>query len=127
MQSQQTESPERLRDLAVAALEDVKGQNLVVLDVRGRTSITDFMVLATGNSRRQVKALAESVVEAAREAGYRPLGVEGADVAEWVLVDLGDVVVHVMQPQVREFYRLENVWAMDDAEEEAPERARHGA
>ncbi|HKK22598.1 MAG TPA: ribosome silencing factor [Pseudohaliea sp.] len=127
MQSQQTESPERLRDLAVAALEDVKGQNLVVLDVRGRTSITDFMVLATGNSRRQVKALAESVVEAAREAGYRPLGVEGAEVAEWILVDLGDVLVHVMQPQVREFYRLENVWAMDDAEEEAPERARHGA
>jgi len=127
LQSQQTESPERLRDLAVAALEDVKGQNLVVLDVRGRTSITDFMVLATGNSRRQVKALAESVVEAAREAGYRPLGVEGAEVAEWILVDLGDVLVHVMQPQVREFYRLENVWAMDDAEEEAPERARHGA
>ncbi len=127
MQSQQTESPERLRDLAVAALEDVKGQNLVVLDVRGRTSITDFMVLATGNTRRQVKALADNVVEAARDAGYKPLGVEGAEAAEWILVDLGDVLVHVMQPEVREFYRLENVWAMDDAEEEAPERARHGA
>lgn len=127
MQSQQTDTSERLRDLAVAALEDVKGQNLVVLDVRGRTSITDFMVLATGNSRRQVKALADNVVEAAREAGHRPLGVEGAEVAEWILVDLGDVLVHVMQPQVREFYRLENVWTMDDAEEAAPERARHGA
>lgn len=127
MQSQQTESPERLRDLAVAALENVKAQNLVVLDVRGRTSITDFMVLATGSSRRQVKALADNVVEAARDAGYKPLGVEGAEVAEWILVDLGDVLVHVMQPEVREFYRLENVWAMDDAEDEAPERARHGA
>ena len=116
-----------MRDLAVAALEDVKGRDLVVLDVRGRTSITDFMVLATGGTRRQVKALADNVVDAAREAGRRPLGVEGAEAAEWILVDLGDVLVHVMQPQVREFYRLENVWAMDDADDEAPERARHGA
>ena len=127
MRSQQTDAPEHLRDLAVGALEEVKGRNLVVLDVRGRTSITDFMVLATGGSRRQVKALADSVVEAAREAGHRPLGVEGAEAAEWILVDLGDVLVHVMQPEVREFYRLENVWAMDDADEEAPGRARHGA
>lgn len=123
MGAQRAESPEQLRDLVVAALEDVKAQNLLVLDVRGRTSITDFMVLASGTSRRQVKALAANVVDATKAAGHRPLGIEGEDAAEWILVDLGDVLVHVMQPQVRDFYRLESVWAVDDEQAESQERA----
>ena len=81
------------------------------------------------DAAQELKLLdADNVLESARDSGRRPLGVEGAEAAEWILVDLGDVLVHVMQPQVREFYRLENVWAMDDeADDVAPERARHGA
>lgn len=102
---------ERLKRIVVEALEDLKAVDLRVLDVRGQTSITDVMVIASGTSDRHVKALADSVLERTREAGVRPLGVEGERAAEWVLVDLGDVVVHVMLPQVREFYQLEKLWS----------------
>lgn len=97
----------------IAALEDLKGVDIQTFDVREMTSITDFMVIASGNSNRHVKALAEHVVERARTAGVRPLGVEGEGEAEWVLVDLGDVVVHVMRPGAREFYKLERLWDID--------------
>ena len=96
----------------IDALEEVKAQNLVVLDVRGVASFTDLMVIASGTSTRHVKALADKVIESCRLAGVRPLGVEGAQEAEWVLVDLGDLVLHVMLPQTREFYNLEKLWAM---------------
>ena len=96
----------------IAALEEVKAQNLVVLDVRGIASFTDLMVIASGTSSRHVKALADKVIENCRLAGVRPLGVEGAQEAEWVLVDLGDLVLHVMQPQTRDFYNLEKLWAI---------------
>ncbi len=101
---------EATRKMAFQALEDLKADNLVVLDVRKVASFTDYMIFASGTSSRHVKAIAESVVEAARAAGLPPVGVEGEDVGEWVLIDLGDVVVHVMQPDVRLYYELEKLW-----------------
>lgn len=102
-----------LCDLAVEALEDIKGIDIKVLDVLKKSSVTDIMVFATGNTSRQVKALANSVAVKAKEAGIPALGVEGDETSEWVLVDLGDVVVHIMQPTIREFYNLEKLWGED--------------
>lgn len=104
---------EQLRDLAIAALEDIKGLDIKVYDVMDKTSVTDIMVFASGTSSRQVKALADSVADKAKKAGMPPLGVEGEEGGEWVLVDLGDVVVHIMQPSIREFYNLEKLWSED--------------
>jgi len=101
---------ERLRDLVVAALEDRKAHDVQVLDVRALTDITDFMIVATGGSSRQVASMAEHVIEAAKASRQRPLGIEGLTQGEWVLVDLCDVVVHVMLAQTREFYQLEKLW-----------------
>ncbi|MEE9265909.1 MAG: ribosome silencing factor [Gammaproteobacteria bacterium] len=101
----------RLRQLAVDALEDLKAVDIVELDVRKLSDFTDYMIIANGRSARQVAALAENVVMKAKQAGEAPLGVEGLRGSEWVLVDLGDVVVHVMQPDVREFYQLEKLWS----------------
>ena len=96
--------------LVVRALEDVKGVDIVCMDVRGITTITDWMVIASGNSDRHVKSLADNVLNAARAAGVRPLGIEGERDGEWVLIDLGDVIAHVMLPRVRDFYQLEKLW-----------------
>ena len=101
---------EAISKLAVEALEDLKAENVVVLDVRDRASFTDKMIIASGKSTRHVMSIAESVVEALREAGSPPLGVEGETVGEWILVDLGDAVVHVMLPETRAFYDLEKLW-----------------
>jgi len=104
---------EQLIDLVVEALEDVKAVDIRIVDVRGKTAITDIMVIASGTSDRHVKALADNVVIKAKEAGVQPLGVEGQDSRDWVLVDLNDVVVHVMLPQVRDFYNLEKLWLQE--------------
>ncbi len=101
---------EQLKDLVVNALEDVKAQDISVIDVRDRTSVTDFMVLASGTSNRHVKSLAHSVVSEARDEDIRANSVEGDTVSDWILVDLGDVIVHVMMPATREFYDLERFW-----------------
>ena len=103
---------EELTQLVVSALEDIKAQNLVTLDVRNQTDIADVMVVATGQSARQVKALAANVVEAAKHQGMMPLGVEGEDEGEWVLVDLADVIVHVMLEETRALYDLESLWSL---------------
>ncbi len=97
-----------------AALEDLKAKDVVQIDVRGKSSVCDFMVVASGTSTRHVKSVADEVVRFAKKLDVMPLGVEGEREAEWVLVDLGDVVVHVMLPRVREFYALERLWTVGD-------------
>jgi ribosome-associated protein len=97
------------------ALADVKARDIRVLDVRELTSVADYLVIASGTSDRHVKSLADRVVEQATAAGVRALGVEGRDGGEWVLVDLQDVVVHIMQPKAREFYKLESLWDLGSA------------
>src|ERR1700724_582158 len=99
-----------LQTAVTAALDDMKAVNVRVLDVRGLTDIADTMVIASGNSDRHVRSIAERVVEKAKESGFRPLGKEGERDGEWVLVDLQDIIVHVMLPRVREFYGLERLW-----------------
>ena len=106
---------EQLSQLAVDALDDIKAQDIVRLDVRNLTTVTDYMIIASGTSSRHVQALVENVAEKAREAGHRPIGVEGEDGGEWVLLDLQDALVHVMLPKVREFYNLEKLWSMGEA------------
>jgi ribosome-associated protein len=108
---------EATRKLALAALEELKAAQVEQLDVSRIASFTDYMIFASGSSRRHVSAIAESVVEAAKAAGQPPVGVEGEDVGEWVLVDLGDVVVHVMLPDIREYYELEKLWGEELAGE----------
>jgi len=101
---------EDLQKIVVDALEESKAQDIKILDVRGIASFTDLMIVASGTSTRQVKALADKVIEKSTRAGIRPLGVEGQREAEWVLVDLNDIVVHVMLPQTRDFYNLEKLF-----------------
>jgi len=103
---------EQLSDLVIEALDDIKAKDIVRLDVRDMTTVTDYMVVASGTSNRHVKALVDNVTEKAREAGHRPIGVEGEDGGEWVLLDLQDALVHVMLPKVREFYNLEKLWSI---------------
>jgi ribosome-associated protein len=102
---------EQLCTLVVDALDDVKAQDIVKLDVRRMTQVTDYMIVASGTSNRHVKALIENVAEKAKEAGCRPIGIEGEEGGEWVLLDLQDALVHVMLPKVREFYNLEKLWS----------------
>ena len=106
-------SVDELRTLVRNALEDLKAKDVVELDVKDKTSVTDFLFIASGTSSRHVKSIADNVVLEAKHAGLLPLGVEGENEGEWVLVDLGDVIVHVMQPQAREFYDLESLWRLD--------------
>lgn len=106
---------EPLKELVVEALRELKGFDIRVLDVRDLTSVTDYMVIASGSSDRQVKALARNVVEKAKHAEHAPMGMEGDRGGEWVLIDLYDVVVHVMLPRVRDFYQLEKLWTSHPA------------
>ena len=96
--------------MALEALEELKAENIVQLDVGGIASFTDYMIFASGNSTRHVSAIANSVIEAAKHAGNPAQGIEGTEVGEWILVDLGDVVVHIMLPEVRQYYELEKLW-----------------
>ncbi len=97
-----------------SALEELKAHDIVEIDVQGKTSIADYLVIASGTSTRHVKSIADEVIRFAKRLGAMPLGVEGEREAEWVLVDLGDVIVHVMLPRVREFYALERLWTVGD-------------
>ena len=113
-----------LEKLVLAALDEMKAVNIKLLDVRELTDIADAMIVASGTSDRHVRAIAQRVVEKARAAGQRPLGIEGERDGEWVLVDLQDVLLHVMLPRVREFYSIEQLW---EAPERKPRRAGSSA
>lgn len=101
---------DQLQQLVVSSLEDFKATDITVIDVSGKSSITECMIVASGNSTRHVKSMAENLVVKSKSAGNPPLGVEGAREGEWVLVDLNDVIVHLMLPQTRAFYNLEKLW-----------------
>ncbi|AUB80075.1 ribosome silencing factor [Candidatus Thiodictyon syntrophicum] len=101
----------KLRQLVVDTLDDMKARDVAVMDVRGKTAVTDYMIVASGTSDRHVKAIAETVAFRSKEAGEAPLGTEGLNEGEWALVDLNGVVVHVMLPKVRDFYNLERLWS----------------
>jgi ribosome-associated protein len=101
----------KLCDLIIETLDDGKATDIVKLDVRDLTTMTDFMVVASGTSTRHVRALANAVADKTRQAGHKPIGIEGEEGSEWVLLDLQDALVHVMLPRVREFYNLEKLWS----------------
>jgi ribosome-associated protein len=117
MQTNKLLKANEILEIVQDVLEQRKGQNITVLDVEGKTSVTDFMVLVTSTSERHAKALSTYVVEEIKENGFTPLGVEGQQGSDWVLVDLGDVILHVMTAQAREFYQLEKLWSVDRVEE----------
>ncbi|MDD5329117.1 MAG: ribosome silencing factor [Sulfuricella sp.] len=102
--------PEEMKQAAVSALEDIKARDIVVMDVRKLTSMTDYMIVASADSNRQTRALSDNVQKKLKALGEEVIGVEGEGSGEWVLVDLGAVVVHIMQPTIREYYNLEQLW-----------------
>jgi ribosome-associated protein len=102
---------DELQQLVIDALGDLKAEKINVINVEGVASFTDRMVFASGNSNRHVKSIAQSVIDNAKNSNIKPLGIEGEDIGEWVLVDLGDVVVHVMLPETRDFYDIERLWS----------------
>ena len=111
----------KLQKIAVAALEDIKAKDIEVLNTSKLSALFDRIIIATGDSNRHVKSLARNVHDKVKEAGGQVIGIEGEEAGEWVLVDLGDIVVHVMQPVVRAYYNLEELWKV------APKRARKKA
>ena len=104
---------EEIKDIVINALEDVKGFQIKIIDVRGKSNFTDIMVIVSGNTARQVKALGNNLITVAREHNITVLGSEGEQQGEWMLVDLGDIVVHIMQPDIRDFYNIEKLWGDD--------------
>lgn len=103
-----------VKTLALQALEDLKAENIVVMDVRGIASFTDDIIVCSGNSKQHVRSIAENLITTAKKAGHQPIGVEGAEIGEWVLVDLANVVVHIMLPATRLYYQLEKLWSIQD-------------
>lgn len=110
----------KLQTAVVAALEDAKAQDVVSLDVRKMTDVADYMIVASGTSTRHVASMADKVADKLRGLGRKPLGIEGQDIGEWVLIDYGDVVVHLMRPQTRDFYNLEKLWSVPPLADESP-------
>lgn len=104
-----------LKKVVEDALDDLKGKDVSVLDVTELSDVMDVLVIVTGTSNRHVKSLADNVIKEAKECGFRPIGVEGKDTGEWVLVDFGDIVVHIMLQATRDFYELEKLWSMEPA------------
>lgn len=102
----------------LASLEDAKAENVVTIDIHGKSSIGDYMVVASGRSHRHVAAVAEQLIGAMKDAGFGKVRVEGLATADWVLIDTGDVIVHVFRPEIREFYNIEKMWQAPDLEDE---------
>ena len=112
-------TPLELKTLTCDALDDLKGVDVIAIDVEDRTTVTDWIIVVGGTSQRHVKSLANSVVEKCKENGVRPLGSEGEQEGDWILVDLGDVIVHVMTRESRDFYALEKLWTMEPSDRQA--------
>ncbi|MBV0932430.1 ribosome silencing factor [Marinobacterium weihaiense] len=112
---------DQLRELVQTALDDMKARDVTELDVRGKSSVTDYMVIASGTSRRHVMSVAQELLDKVKAAGLQPVGTEGENTGDWILVDLGDVIVHVMMPDARSFYDLERLWRFDADEDAAAE------
>ncbi len=119
--------PEKLAKTAVAALEDIKGRDIVVFNVTKRTALFDKVIVVSGDSNRQVRSLANNVCEEVKKGGGRVLSIEGAQTGEWVLVDLGAVIVHVMQPAIRQYYNLEEIWGTPQRSVSVKSGANKGA
>ncbi|MFT4993021.1 MAG: ribosome-associated protein [Paraglaciecola sp.] len=102
---------QQLKAFVIDKIEDLKGRDIVDLDVAEKSTVTETMLICSGNSKRHVVSIAENVIVQAKQAGLTPLGIEGKELGDWVLVDLGDVIVHVMQDEARDFYQLEKLWA----------------
>ncbi|MCG8671185.1 MAG: ribosome silencing factor [Pseudomonadales bacterium] len=111
-------TPEDIKDLALNALEDMKAKDITCLDVKPMTSMADYMIVCSGTSNRHLKSIADQLIEDSKKAGHQPSGVEGESGSEWVLVDLIDVIVHIMLPDTRKFYDLEKLWSMTPGSEE---------
>lgn len=107
---------QQLQQLILSALEDMKAQDIVSLDLIDKSSVTDVMIVASGTSRRHVKSMADKVITSCKQQDLAPLGIEGESEGEWVLVDLGDVIVHLMQPEVRDYYQLEKLWQLSPSD-----------
>ena len=114
-----THTPSPLHDLALAQLDDDQAIEIVSIPLEGKSSVADFMVIASGRSTRQVAAMAQKLAEKVKQAGFGPARVEGLPAADWVLIDAGDVVVHLFRPEVRSFYNLERMWSFESGEARA--------
>lgn len=112
-------------DVVLASLEDAKAEEIVPIDVRGKSALCDFMVITSGRSQRHVLAVADQVLRALREVGVRNIRIEGAEGGDWILIDTGDVIVHIFRPEVREFYNLEKMWLQPDQVEKKTRSAGH--
>ncbi len=104
---------EKIKNIVIEALEDIKGFQIKTINVRGKSNFTDIMIIVSGNTARQVKAIGSNLLLVAREHDIKILGSEGEQQGEWMLIDLGDIVVHIMQPDIRNFYNLEKLWGED--------------
>ncbi len=118
---------EEIKQLVINAVEDLKAKDVTVIDVRGRTSVTDYMILATGTSKKHAQAVCDNASTEAKAKGLKPLGAEGRDSSDWMLLDLGDVILHVMTEQARHFYDLERLWAEPSEEQGSDLSADLGA
>lgn len=116
-------SPANLHDLVLTQLDDDQAQDIVSIPLAGKSSIADHMVIASGRSTRQVAAMAQKLAERIKQAGLGPVRLEGLPAADWVLIDAGDVVVHLFRPEVRSFYNLERMWSFEGSESAASGRA----
>jgi ribosome-associated protein len=104
---------EKIKEIVINALEDIKGFQIKIINVRGKSNFTDVMIIVSGNTARQVKAIGNNLITVAREQNINVIGSEGEQQGEWMLIDLGDIVVHIMQPDIRGFYNLEKLWGDD--------------
>lgn len=114
MKAEQAQAPEALKALIEAQLDDDKAEDVVSIDLAGKTTIADYMIVASGRSARQVGSMADHIIEKLKREGYGPVAAEGQEASDWVLIDAGDVIVHLFRPEVRDFYRIERMWLADD-------------